>query len=230
MHHKRTPAILDVVKKNGPVTFVHAAFSFAGDTNFFENNIRVKKSLEPFCALGDLGWYTIRAALMAFSWELPTQVSAISHRDVEHQGLLSDVTGTLMWADGRHSTFHSSFHHAFRQTLDIVGSWGRIVVNDFVLERSPTETEFTVISKSMPSQDHESVTESQDVVKITDCCQEQCMWERFARLIVQGDKDTSILETRAFWSDISLKTQVILDACAQSAAQNGAVIEIEFKL
>ena len=38
-----------------------------GSQSFLNDDIRVKDRLEPFGALGDLGWYCIRIGLLAFS-------------------------------------------------------------------------------------------------------------------------------------------------------------------
>ena len=52
-----------------------SAFSFAGDNDFFANNIRCKKAMEPLGTLGDLGWYNVRLSLWLFNYELPEAVS-----------------------------------------------------------------------------------------------------------------------------------------------------------
>jgi predicted dehydrogenase len=46
---------------------VQSSFSFRGNEDFFSNNIRAKSTADPLGALGDLGWYNIRLALLAFS-------------------------------------------------------------------------------------------------------------------------------------------------------------------
>ena len=236
MHHERVVRVQEELSKIGPATFAATNFSFSGDEDFFKSNIRMVPELEPFCALGDLGWYNIRATLMAFGWDAPARVSVFSHRNVDGKNMASEVTGTLFYADERRATFQSSFHHSFRQTLDIACAGGEVVLDDFVLERTPEEVSFSVITDSGPNDDHETVSETNTRITIKGCCQEVRMWERFARLAAKGREGGSdatasgaagVLDTWAFWEDISLKTQAVLDACAESARNNGAVTEVK---
>ena len=70
MHHKRLPRIRDEIEAMGGVTYVMSSYTLpAGneDESFLEENIRVKPELEHYGVLGDLGWYNIRATLMAYS-------------------------------------------------------------------------------------------------------------------------------------------------------------------
>jgi hypothetical protein len=48
----------------------------AGGEAFHANNVRVKASADPLGALGDLGWYCIRAILWAYDYETPLAVQA----------------------------------------------------------------------------------------------------------------------------------------------------------
>ncbi|EGD72805.1 hypothetical protein PTSG_04531 [Salpingoeca rosetta] len=230
MHHDRVQRVQEQVAKVGPATFVNSGFSFSGSDDFLSNDIRMSPDLEPFSALGDLGWYNIRATMMAYGWDIPARVSVHSHRNVDGKNLPSEVTATMVYGDERRATFHSSFHHAFRQTLDISGPNGQIVLDDFVLERTPEEVQFSVITDSGPNSDHQTVSDTTTIVTVKGCCQEQCMWERFARLVAKGkeasDASTNPLETWQFWKDVSLKTQAVLDACAASAKQDGAFVAV----
>eukprot|EP00056_Hartaetosiga_gracilis_P004526 m.75909 g.75909 ORF g.75909 m.75909 type:complete len:361 (-) comp11859_c1_seq1:427-1509(-) len=229
MHHKRIEMIQEKLKDNVP-NFVRSNFCFCGDESFFKSNIRLNLALEPFCALGDLGWYNIRVTLMAFGWDMPSRVSAFSHRKLNDDNPITDATATLFWEDDRRAIFHCSFHFGFRQHAEISGEFGRIEINDFVLERTPEETEFTITPNPPPNTDHRSVSEDTEVVTVSGCCQEQCMWERFARVIKAGqdaaDAQDNVLERWSFWQSISLKTQAVLDACAESIKQNGAVVDV----
>jgi hypothetical protein len=69
MHHDRLAALLTVLRDpiiTGPVKLVRSTFSFNGSADFLANDVRVKADGDPLGCLGDLGWYCIRIALMAF--------------------------------------------------------------------------------------------------------------------------------------------------------------------
>eukprot|EP00043_Microstomoeca_roanoka_P000614 m.28220 g.28220 ORF g.28220 m.28220 type:complete len:357 (+) comp10415_c0_seq1:93-1163(+) len=231
MHHDRTPRILEEIKMRGPVEFVHSAFSFSAGEDFFSDNIRMHKELEPFAVIGDLGWYNIRAAMMAFNWEAPERVSAIIHRRAGPEQVASEVTGTLMWKNNRVSTFLCSFHHAFRQTLEMVGSWGLVRLDDIFVAREIHGTEFDVYTNTGHSEDHRTMSESRTNVTMPACYQVQNMWERFARLAKVGreesDKSDNVLETWKFWSRVSLINQAVMDACSESASHDGKIVEVK---
>jgi predicted dehydrogenase len=64
VHHPRTEAF---VKSIPNPTRVHFNFTFDGDINFHQNDIRTKKNLDFMGCIGDLGWYCTRMGLLVFS-------------------------------------------------------------------------------------------------------------------------------------------------------------------
>lgn len=55
----------------------------AGNEDFMQNDVRVKKDLDGLGCLGDLGWYSVRYALWAYGFEKPIEVAA--HSGVQSQ-------------------------------------------------------------------------------------------------------------------------------------------------
>ena len=79
MHSRRLEALrrtLDDGESVGRIRRIAAQFSFPAPEGFLRENIRGDSRLEPDGCLGDLGWYTIRFALWAMKYELPTEVTA----------------------------------------------------------------------------------------------------------------------------------------------------------
>jgi predicted dehydrogenase len=73
MHSGRLAQLREVLEDSarfGPLKRITSAFSFFAPPEFFQENIRADAALEPYGALGDLGWYCIRLALWAMKGEL----------------------------------------------------------------------------------------------------------------------------------------------------------------
>jgi len=64
-HHSRTQQVVQWSQKDlGTVNRIESSFSFLGDNDFFESNIRIRE--DPLGCIGDLGWYCTRMAMLAF--------------------------------------------------------------------------------------------------------------------------------------------------------------------
>ena len=131
VHHPRT---LDIkarrVELLGDVWSVASAFQF----NLTDRgNIRFNPELEPMGAIGDAGWYNMRAAVeyLPPDVELDT-VSAHLRRDPETGAALSG-TGVLDFTDGSTSTWNCGFDSgAVVMDLRITGTDGVINIDDFL--------------------------------------------------------------------------------------------------
>jgi predicted dehydrogenase len=79
MHSDRMAKLreaLDDPENVGEIRRIASAFSFCAPPEFFGENIRGNSELEPAGALGDLGWYTIRATLFVMNYEMPVSLRA----------------------------------------------------------------------------------------------------------------------------------------------------------
>ncbi|KAH7833388.1 hypothetical protein Vadar_005802 [Vaccinium darrowii] len=72
---------------------MHSCFTFAANSDFLQNDIRVKPDLDALGALGEIGWYCIRSMLWAADFELPKTVSAL------RGPVLNEAGGTLHFHD-----------------------------------------------------------------------------------------------------------------------------------
>lgn len=64
VHHPRTKSFITSIPNPNRV---HFNFTFAGDDNFFKNDIRTKKEGDFLGCVGDLGWYCVRMGLLVFT-------------------------------------------------------------------------------------------------------------------------------------------------------------------
>jgi len=114
---------------------VASAFQFGlGDTS----NIRLQPDLEPYGAIGDTGWYTMRAAVeyTAPGIEI-AEVQAFLRRHPETNAVIAG-SGVIRFDDGSTSTFNCGFESgAGVQDLRISGTKAVVKLNDFLRSRRP---------------------------------------------------------------------------------------------
>lgn len=81
MHHDRLNVLKQYLSNHNPkfncgtIKRINSSFSFPGDASFHESNIRVNADADPLGALGDLGWYSIRLGIVAYSASVGTAES-----------------------------------------------------------------------------------------------------------------------------------------------------------
>jgi predicted dehydrogenase len=141
VHHPRT---LDIRERRedrlGFVWSVASAFQFnLGD----RGNIRFNPELEPMGAIGDAGWYNMRAAVEYLPPEVVLDtVSAHLRRDSETGAAISG-TGVLVFEDGSTSTWNCGFDSgAVVMDLRITGTEGVINIDDFLSQSRDGAADF----------------------------------------------------------------------------------------
>lgn len=233
MHSDRMPMLreaLDDPENVGKIKRIASAFSFCAPPEFFGENIRSSSELEPAGALGDLGWYTIRATLFVMNYEMPvslraTMLASTGQGDDSHS-VPSELSAELFFANGTSATFYNSFLTENQQWLHVSGSQGHLRVDDFVLPFTGGKLEFRV-SKHKFSQNgcqftkekNERVFAVEEEANNGPGAQETKLFRTFANLALSGNPDP-------FWPEISLQTQKVLDACLASARNGGELIKL----
>ena len=141
VHHPRT---LDIkqnrVERLGAVWSVASAFQFNLPDR---GNIRFNPELEPMGAIGDAGWYNMRAAVeyLPPDVELDT-VSSHLRRDPQTGAAISG-TGVLDFTDGSTSTWNCGFDSgAVVMDLRITGTKGVINIDDFLGQNPDGSADF----------------------------------------------------------------------------------------
>jgi predicted dehydrogenase len=232
MHGKRLPLLRTVIDDGetvGQLRRITTQFSFAGGSDFLKNNIRVSDALEPLGSLGDLGWYNIRFSLWVMKYQLP---QAVSGRMLAEYGTGSapvplEFSGELFFAGGASASFYCAFNTELQQWAHLSGTRGSLAVRDFVLPYYGCESEFIadrpVFNVKGTSYHWESHPKRFAVPEYSDGApdaQETNMIRTFSALVLSG-------KVEPMWGDIALKTQVVLDACLQSARNGGALLELK---
>jgi predicted dehydrogenase len=232
MHSQRLKKISDEINAAsiGDVMRITSAFSFHGDADFFENNIRVNSVMEPFGCLGDLGWYCIRLALRTTREQLPTRVSGRILKEARSKNspatVPSSFSGELFFNENISSSFYCSFDAADEQWAIITGSNGLIRMDDFVLPFFGNEVGFDVLNAGLkvtgcdfnmePNRRRITVPEYSNSHAHA---QETNLFRDFAAQILSGQLNRD-------WPEIAFKTQAVMEACLDSARNGGGLVEV----
>lgn len=200
-------------------------FTFAADQDFLENDIRVKPDLDALGALGDAGWYCVRAILWANDFNLPKSVTALPGTIFNKAGVIISCGAALHWEDGKVATFHCSFLANLTMTVTTSGTKGTLHLSDFVIPFEEKQSSFTTATESGFT---ELVTgwvplPSQHTV-MTDIPQEVRMVTEFSRLVKSVKYDGGAVEK--MWPTISRKTQLVLDAVKASVEKGGEAVSL----
>ncbi len=179
----------------GPIRRITSAFSYRATEDFHATNIRGKTTLEPTGCLGDLGWYCLRAALWAMDWEMPVRISG---RALGQQTPIIEFSGELDFAGGTTSAFYCSFVSASEKWLTLSGTAGCLHIADFIAPDPANDTDYRIGHQRIPRDPANTLSNE-------------------ARMIARFASDIRENFDPSYWPDISLKTQVLLDACQLSS-------------
>eukprot|EP00162_Nutomonas_longa_P012234 comp20988_c0_seq1/m.43942 comp20988_c0_seq1/g.43942 ORF comp20988_c0_seq1/g.43942 comp20988_c0_seq1/m.43942 type:complete len:361 (+) comp20988_c0_seq1:22-1104(+) len=222
MHHPRTLKMKSEFPHLGKIQHVMTTFSF---TLTDYEDIRLKRALEPHGALGDIGWYNVKAILWAFDWVLPESVfcSAQFHRvkagEAIENSVISSCEGILTFADGRAATFHCSFNEVFNQILYVTGEKGQLSVDDFVLTSDMSFNNYAERQIIEEYRIKEGSSTERVVPMENVCMQEVEMIKTFAKEALIKPQPGQMAR---FCSE-SILTQVVIDALDRSARTQSVV-------
>ena len=214
----------------GEIRRITSQFSFYGSEEFAQANIRSSGELEPLGCLGDLGWYNIRFSLWAMNYEMPKRVSARmlteAKRSDSRAPVPTEFSAELFFENGVSASFYCSFRTGNQQWASVSGTKGFVDIADFVVGNYGSEMAFTVTNSGLNQQscdfnmeDHTRRVAIPEYSNGWSNSQETNLFRNFSHLVLSGKIDP-------IWSEISLKTQQVSDACLKSARENGKLIEL----
>ena len=227
-HSQRVAGLAESVRD--PQTFgslrrIQTHFSFNGGDDFSRSNIRASAAYEPHGCLGDLGWYCIRFTLRMMNGVLPLElsgrcVSSISSGEGA-DAVPSEFIGEMVFEGGVTAGFYCSFLTANQQTALISGSNGYVSTQDFVLPFYDSQVKWAVHSHQLEIENcrwnFNERTLARGVNEYASGepnAQEVAMVRRLAEIALTGEVDPT-------YADISLKTQLVMDACRKSSVASG---------
>jgi predicted dehydrogenase len=203
-HHPRTAFIkAHMGEQVGWPWSLASAFQFSmTDTG----NIRLKPDLEPYGAIGDAGWYNMRAAAEYLPADLEiSSVDAYMRRHPETGAAVSG-SGVIVFSDGSTTTWNCGFESgAGIQDLRITGATGVIKLDDFLGQRSSDMAGVYELLQGWSGSETVVVPSSKSAATL--------MFEDFAAMVGSSD----LFEASVAASD---RTQYLLDAVWESALGN----------
>ena len=141
VHHPRTHDIRKHREDRlGFVWSVASAFQFNLDDR---GNIRYNPGLEPMGAIGDAGWYNMRAAVEYLPADVALDSASAHLRRDRETGAAISGTGVLEFDDGSTSTWNCGFDSgAVVMDLRITGTEGVINIDDFLGQNPDSSADF----------------------------------------------------------------------------------------
>ena len=206
VHHPRTASIRKRMSDQvGAPWSVASAFQFNLPDR---SNVRYNPELEPLGAIGDAGWYNMRAAAEYLAAEAQlVDASASLRRDAE-TGAVVGGSGLLVFDDGTTSTWNCGFDSGADVTdLRISGPVGVINVEDFLGQNPDGSAQYLYRKGGWgPGAVRESVRIESPLPGAA------LMFEDFAAAVRNPDE-------RQRWMHASERTQALLDASWQAALE-----------
>jgi predicted dehydrogenase len=205
VHHPRTAEILaNTDEMTGRPESLDSSFLIALADR---NDIRYDPTLEPLGALGDLGWYNMRATLEYLSPAAGLRSASARLRRDEQTGAIIAGDGSLTFEDGAVSTWRFGFDADTPAIkLRLSGRLGHIRMDNFVGEDQDGAASYRYSRAG-------AVGAAATLIRIESCFSgPSLMFQAFAA----SARDTSLRER---WIQASERTQSLLDAVRAAAAR-----------
>lgn len=208
VHHPRSEEIHKAVPQRiGVPKSLHTAFYFP---NTDRANIRFDPKQEPTGAIGDMAWYSMRAAVEFLEPKGGiSTIAAAAERDAE-TGAIIRVSGMVGFDSGETTTFDTGYTAGtIIMDLSLLGTTGMMTLDDFVLDwansigfqNQQCETGYIYRTDMATRSDFEFVNTPSDLA------QDVLMIDNFVTLVVSEDREARSVHVRN-----SCKTQELVDA------------------
>lgn len=223
MHSGRLVAVKEALRTGiGRIRRMASAFSFCGESDFLNENIRMHRELEPHGCMGDLGWYCIRFMLWVMDWKMPREVTgrllAEAGRGDSPHPVPTEFSGEMYFDDAISGTFYCSFLNGDQQWAHVSGTAGHVVIPDFVLPYRGSELSFTVRNPQFEVEGCEFNMEPRarsigvnEFSNGHESAQEVNLFRNFSSQVQSGELNEE-------WPMMALKTQEVMEQMLSAAA------------
>lgn len=207
VHHPRTHQI-----RKQKADAIGWAWSVASAFQFNladKGNIRYNPEFEPMGAVGDAGWYNMRAAVEYLAPDARLQSADAHLRRDNETGAVVSGSGVLRFTDGSTSTWNCGFDSgAVVMDLRISGTRGCLSLDDFLGESSDGSADYLHRVDGWGPDSRSSIVEVDSSLPGS-----ALMFENFAAIVAEPS-------LREQWANASIRTQTLLDAVWRSAINN----------
>lgn len=162
--------------------------------------------------------------------EMPTEIRARTLSTLQAESSPDTVPGEiqveLAFGSGVSGSFYNSFLTEHQQWVHVSGDKGYLRVDDFVLPYHGSslhayvgQDRFEVDNCEFHMESHLKRHSVREYDSNLPGAQEVKLFERFASIVLSGELESE-------WLEWTLKTQKVLDACFESARQDGAPVKL----
>jgi predicted dehydrogenase len=205
-HHPRTAAIRDAMSEQiGWPWSLTSTFQFNLPDR---GNIRYNTDLEPMGAVGDVGWYCMRAIVEYLPRDMGIPSLETYLRRDPDTGAAVSGSGVILFGDGATSTWNCGFDAgAVSMDLRLTGARGVITMDDFPGNNADGSADYELHRSGVGAPGVETLRIESEYTS------RELMFEDFAAMTVDdGLRERSI--------DDSLRTQRLLDRVWKSGLEN----------
>jgi predicted dehydrogenase len=225
VHHPRTKEIMNLIKSGelGEIRHINAAFSFVMTD---DSNIRYHQETEPKGALGDIGWYAVKATLLALNMELPKKVFATASYK---NNVIQSCCAILYFQDPlKGATIHCGFTSSTHQNFTVSGTQKTLTVDDFFFPFHDDPYEYPKCEQTHMTyyqlRDQEGRLETRQVYSPKR--QEVLLVEKFGELMLRKQKGNLRKDLEEKYHAFALNTTKVLDAIEESA-KKGVPVDLK---
>lgn len=201
-HHPRYEQLLDIVRSGeiGTIRGIHSTFTF--NSSGAKGNVRFNKEMGGG-SIYDIGCYPISVARMILNEE-PEAVTVQAYFSPEHGEVDMMASGLVEFPGSVALTFDCAMWAAPRNTLEILGTEGRIEVPSAFVSRADASSHFYVITKDRRE------------VEVPHVNQYALQADEFAGVVLDGKKPS-------FSPEDAVANMRVIDACLLSAEERRRV-------
>jgi len=225
IHHPRTKELMSLIKSGelGEIRHIHGEFSFVMQDN---DNIRLHREVEPHGALGDLGWYPIKATLLALDMELPTKVYATASYK---NNVIQSLCGILYFKDPlKGATVHCSFTSSMHQAFKISGTRKTLTVDDLYFPYHHDSAQYPKVDQTGETCYHLRDADGRLETRYVKATKHQEVngVEKFGELMLRKKHGNLRPELELKYHTFALNTSRVIDALEESA-RRGIIVDVK---
>ncbi|ORC89253.1 oxidoreductase-like protein [Trypanosoma theileri] len=219
--------LLQTIPRCGSIRRLTATLTWYADEENQKTNIRFNPALENLGALGDCGWYCVRAMLHIMQFHMP--ISAVGRiLETNDKGAIVAFSGELTFNLGAENItgfFYCGFNSAAQAELTISGTTGIIESPNIYnpITKPPGHASFKFIDASTKACGTKlTVKRDEDIIEVPEedgYFQEAEMWRDVAASLSPDAEGRLVASAEAIqkWGRMSWMTQFVLDKLLESA-------------